>query len=311
MQRDLDINLESILKEGLKASPDCFGVLSPEMVVVFCNDVFAEAYGLSKEEALGKTNKELLKHAWKNQKGLAIKTDDFEPWYQNVEKMQRELPINQFESDFTDGRWFKMTRIKLDCGYTILLGVNITDLKETQKSLEIANKKIEALANTDALTGVNNRRSFALIAEREIKRAKRYQQPLSLLIMDIDYFKQINDQFGHHYGDIVLHEFAQLCSALLRQTDCIFRIGGEEFAILLPMTDIPGAYKIAERIRSTVDAYDFYLNELQKHLTISVSIGISYLTNTEQSIKDILIQADSALYNAKKNGRNQVVVYSL
>ncbi|WED24719.1 diguanylate cyclase [Vibrio sp. JC009] len=300
-------SLELIIRQGLDSSPDCFGILNHLGKVIYCNNTFAAAYGITKEEAYGKTNKELLKLAWENQQGILIETDDFDAWYENVEKLQKERKLNSFETDFTDGRWFKMTRTNLDNGYILLFGVDITGLKDTQNSLEKANLRIEALANTDQLTGIGNRRSFMTKSNYEIKRAKRYKQPLSLLILDLDYFKQINDNYGHDGGDFVLRHFACLCAELLRQTDSLFRIGGEEFAILLPMTNIDAAQHIAERIRSHISAHSFYFKDMNQYIDVSVSIGVGYLTDTEHSVKAILTQADNALYQAKRKGRNQVV----
>lgn len=303
-------NLSLIIQEGLDNSPDCFGILDSNDKLVFCNDTFASAYGISKHEALGKTNKQLLKLAWKNKKGIAINTNDFDLWYQKVELLHQKKKLNQFETDFTDGRWFQMTRTNLDNGYIMLLGVDISNLKETQNSLEIANKKIEELALTDQLTGVNNRRSLKYISNREIQRAKRYQQTLSVLMLDLDKFKDINDGYGHEAGDYVLRQFANLCYEQLRLTDSIFRVGGEEFAILLPMTDLIAAQSMAERLRLLIKAHKFYFERLDQTIDLTVSIGISSLSDDEQSFKDLMTQADKALYMAKRGGRNQVCIYS-
>lgn len=302
--------LDNIIREGLDASPDCFGILGPDDTVVFCNSTFASAYGITKQEAIGKTNKELLKLAWQNKKGILIDTDDFEAWYENILRLQEEKQQNQFQSDFTDGRWFKMTRNNLANGYIMLFGVDITDLKETQKSLKTANQRIEALANTDPLTGVNNRRSFKYVSTKELQRAKRYQQPLSLLALDLDFFKRVNDTYGHDAGDYVLRAFSTLCLQELRQTDTMFRMGGEEFIIILPMANQSDAVKLAERLRHCVESNHFYFRELNQQIDITVSIGISSLSHAEQSIKELNKQADAALYKAKQSGRNRIISHN-
>lgn len=306
----MDTAIEAIIRQGLDMSPDCFGILNQEGVVVYCNETFAGAYGLSKEQAMGKTNRELLRLAWENKKGINIEAEDFDLWYRNIEKLQQEKKLNSFETDFTDGRWFKMTRSNMENGYILLFGVEITDLKETQVSLEKAYQRIESMAYTDQLTGVRNRRSFMYLFNREVKRAQRYQHPLTLLVMDLDHFKSINDNYGHEGGDFVLRRFAKLCLDQMRGSDWLFRIGGEEFAVLLPMTDVPGARHTAERIRKQIDSYNFFFKDLNQHIEVSVSIGISCLTGTQQTVKDILVSADKALYEAKRAGRNQVVVCS-
>ena len=307
MVKGFDINLELILKNGLDISPDCFGILDQDDVVIYCNDTFASVFGLSKKEAIGQTNKELLRFAWSKKKGIIIETDDFDKWYQNIEDLHHQKLLNQFETDLTDGRWFQMTRMNLPDDYIFLFGSEISDLKKTQISLEQANQQIEVLANTDQLTGINNRRSFNIIAKQEVKRAMRYQQSLSLLLIDLDFFKRINDSYGHEAGDTLLKKFTQLCNEELRESDYFARIGGEEFTVLLPMTRGSDAYAIAERIRTKIATHEFYLSVTAPCVKISVSIGVSSLMETDQSIKNLLEQADLALYTAKNNGRNLVM----
>lgn len=301
--------LDAVIRQGLETSQDCIGVLDPDDRVVFCNSTFASAYGIDTLEALGKTNKELLQLAWKNKKGIFIDTNDFEVWYQNILQVQKDKKHNQFETDFTDGRWFKMTRHNLDNGFVMLFGVDITDLKEAQASLYSANQKIEELANTDPLTGVNNRRSFERISAKEWERAKRYQQPLSILALDLDHFKRVNDTYGHKAGDDVLKQFSSICLQEVRKGDSIFRMGGEEFTVLMPMSETEDAKILAARLRSCTETTDFFLDDLGQSINISVSIGVSSLTHWKSSIEDIAAQADQALYSAKQSGRNQVIIY--
>lgn len=310
MAKQPEMTLEFLFREVLDSVPDSFGILNSDRNVVYCNDTFASTFGVSKEEAIGKNHKELLEIAWNSNSGVNIEADDFSTWFDELIKTQQSTPISHFESDMKDGRWYKMTRINLKNGYMLIFGVDITDLKNTQKSLEEANQRIEHLANTDQLTGVNNRRAFDLLSVQEIERAMRYRQPMSLLALDIDFFKSINDNYGHEGGDDVLREFARLCGTLLRQSDSLCRIGGEEFAVLLPMSDIAAAHSIAERIRSHVERHAFPLIHLNQTINITVSVGISYLIDTDRDIKELLARADSALYQAKGNGRNQVIEFS-
>lgn len=310
MAKHSEITLEFLFREVLDSVPDSFGILNAEREVVYCNSTFASMFGVSKEEAIGKHHKDLLEIAWHSSSGVKIDADDFATWFENLIRTQASTPVGHFESDMKDGRWYKMTRINLKNGFMLVFGVDITDLKNTQKSLEVANQQIELLANTDQLTGVNNRRAFDLLSAQEIERAIRYRQPLSLLALDIDFFKSINDNYGHEGGDEVLKEFARLCNALLRQSDSLCRIGGEEFAILLPMSSLSAARQIAERIRSNVEQHTFPLSHLNQTINITVSIGISYLIDTDAEIKALLARADSALYQAKGHGRNRVVEFT-
>ena len=163
--------------------------------------------------------------------------------------------------------------------------------------------KLERLATTDELTGMLNRRAFNNAATAEIRRADRHESPLSVMILDIDHFKKINDTHGHYGGDNVLIEFARQARATIRTEDVIARVGGEEFAVLLPETEISRAHQLAERIRATIEAAGVMHGGA--HITITVSIGVAQVDEGE-GIAEALQRADTALYCAKKSGRNLV-----
>jgi diguanylate cyclase (GGDEF)-like protein/PAS domain S-box-containing protein len=165
--------------------------------------------------------------------------------------------------------------------------------------------ELEYRAHTDSLTGLANRGRFMELADREITRAVRYQHPYAALILDIDHFKMINDRFGHKSGDTVLQTLATILKGALRENDIIGRIGGEEFAVLLPETDAEKASEVAERLRLTV-ADTKITTENVNQLTITVSIGLAIPRDFSLNIDNILSNADSALYGAKNSGRNRV-----
>lgn len=186
-------------------------------------------------------------------------------------------------------------------------------------------QEVQALATTDELTGINNRRNLMELGEREVKRSVRYQRPLSALMLDIDHFKHINDTYGHATGDIVLRAIARHCVDQLRSTDAlgrygendadagniIGRYGGEEFAILLTETDLDQALFVAERMRSSVERMLFKVPGANGQpdsalLQVTISIGASSLKPEMDSMLDLLNQADKALYSAKETGRNRV-----
>lgn len=182
---------------------------------------------------------------------------------------------------------------------TIWTAVDITEKRR-------AEEKLIELATTDALTGLPNRRVFMEAGERELSIHKRHDRPLSILMIDMDHFKAINDTFGHSAGDKALVYFAETTSALLRTEDVIGRIGGEEFAVVLPDTKLDKAYSAAERIRKTIE---------QKHYdpesdipAFTISIGAAEAGDAD-TIDEILQKTDEALYTAKNNGRNRVEIY--
>ena len=174
------------------------------------------------------------------------------------------------------------------------------------KELEDAKAALEKLAATDPLTGAMNRRAFDRCLANELARAERYESPLSLLSFDIDHFKRVNDQFGHPAGDRVLVELVRLASETLRGIDGIARLGGEEFVVVLPSTDIGQATEAAERLRAAVEGKSVALED-GGSVTVTVSIGAVSFDEAEGDAKQALSLADARLYRAKDQGRNRVV----
>jgi len=160
------------------------------------------------------------------------------------------------------------------------------------------------LAYTDALTQTNNRASFNEVLKREINLAVRHAKDLSIIFLDIDHFKAINDDYGHECGDVTLASVAKRIKENLRSSDIVFRVGGEEFVVLLSNTDIDGAKLLAERIRKSIEQHTLaYGMELVK---LTASLGVSSL-RVGDTVDTFVKRADAAMYKAKNNGRNQVI----
>ena len=169
------------------------------------------------------------------------------------------------------------------------------------------------LAITDSLTGLYNRRHFNKLAEDEINRVLRYSRPLSVMMFDIDFFKHVNDSFGHARGDMVLKMVAKTTKEMIRITDIPARYGGEEFIVLFPETPVTGAASIAERLRRRIE--DTTTQTEEGPITITISLGVSdYLGETnskpnERILSEFISKADQALYASKNAGRNRVTTY--
>lgn len=173
-------------------------------------------------------------------------------------------------------------------------------------NLTLAYRKLEELSTTDFLTGAFNRRYLFEIAETELKRHRRHNKNTSIMMIDVDHFKDINDRHGHSIGDRALRHLVQICRKNLRDEDIFARIGGEEFCVLLPETDASTAKDAAERLRQSIKNTPMELDE--QLLRMTVSIGLSGISPDENDdINYWLEQADQALYHAKRNGRDQVV----
>ena len=189
-----------------------------------------------------------------------------------------------------------------DAGHRYYAAI-LRDVSESKKTEE----ELLRLAATDPLTGALNRREFTLLADREALRSNRYHHALSLLMMDLDQFKRLNDTYGHAAGDKVLQRFTTLCTNTLRNVDFFGRWGGEEFVALLPETDIEGAAVIGERLRKLVA--ESVLTYHDHKINFTVSVGIAQYKDGETTLDGPLGRADSAIYDAKKAGRNRISVF--
>jgi diguanylate cyclase (GGDEF)-like protein len=166
-------------------------------------------------------------------------------------------------------------------------------------------REFQRHAALDSLTGLNNRRWLDEMIPRQLKRSRFEGQPLSLLMLDIDHFKRLNDQHGHQAGDFALFSVAELLRARLRPTDLLGRYGGEEFTIVLPGTNVAGAKVAAERVRRAVEETALVLPDGKPLPQITVSLGVAQ-AGPETTVAELVEQADRALYRAKANGRNRV-----
>jgi diguanylate cyclase (GGDEF)-like protein len=199
-----------------------------------------------------------------------------------------------------DQHWFSMKITPVhDVQERLLVShVDVTSLK----AAELASTN---LANVDALTGALSRLNFLNLAEQELQRSTRYGLPLMVLMMDLDHFKQINDRVGHAAGDAVLKRFVQTVSDVLRESDLMGRLGGEEFAVLLPNTAVEGGRALAQRIIDSVQNSPVPVNHQLVAYTVSIGAGC---LSSENSFSSLLGVADIALYRAKNGGRNRLEI---
>lgn len=196
-------------------------------------------------------------------------------------------------------RWFlgRATPLEIEQGGAVISHLNITDRK-------LLESELAKLASTDPLTGLPNRRHFLEIANRELERVRRFGATASVMMIDLDHFKSVNDTYGHAVGDEALRCLTKACNDSIRKVDMLARIGGEEFAVLMPGTNKKGAIDAAENLRRTV--YQTSVTAGHPLLRLTTSIGIAEVLPSDRSIDNGLGRADAALYQAKKLGRNRV-----
>lgn len=260
----------------------------------YVNNKTAEMFGQSHEDIIGKLDsdvigQELADHFWQSDK-LVFETN---------EKQSIEEVADDGEGNLRHYLSMKMP-YKMNDESQALIGFS-TDVTELYQLKEEFKKQ----ANTDALTGLYNRRYFFRHAEKEFSRAKRHGLAMTVISIDIDYFKKINDKYGHPVGDKVLIEMSHNILKSLRQEDILARIGGEEFSIILPNTSLDKAKPVAQRICQTKNK--FVINEdSHEEINVQVSVGLVTMRASDINFDDLFVRADNALYQAKGMGRNRV-----
>jgi diguanylate cyclase (GGDEF)-like protein len=281
-----------VLRNALDNISDGVVLLDPDLNAQFLNRKMREYFGITDEQAAAHPSYKALiagaagAHAEDiSHIAAAAVTDD----------------PNVCDLQVPDGRNIRVHSSKMANGGRILTYSDVTDLVRNAAQQEM-------LATIDSMTGLYNRRHFMVLAEAEWNRFQRYHQPLSLLMIDIDHFKSVNDRFGHAVGDEAIKSFGAACRQIKRDSDIVGRLGGEEFAILLPETFHTQAWILAERLRERVASELLSAHGVEFKLTIS--IGVAAATPSMSGVEALLQSADQALYQAKSDGRNRTVRWS-
>lgn len=298
---------EALLKEQLKiktmaeASYDAFVMADARGSILFWSPAAERMYGWTAEEALGKEIHELIAPpsyhaaAREGMRNFAVTGTgpvmDTVLEFDSVRRDGSSLPVERSLSAFqVDGEYF-------------VVGI-LRDVSERKRFLE----ELTRLARTDAMTGLNNRAYFTELAELELERARRHSHPLSLVMFDADRFKLVNDTYGHDVGDQVLVALTGAVNAAMRRTDILGRLGGEEFAALLPETGREAARQVAEKMRRAVESATVTTDN-EDVVDFTISLGIAEFSGDVTDLERLLKAADQALYQAKSDGRNRWAVH--
>ncbi|MBD2567700.1 PAS domain S-box protein [Anabaena lutea] len=316
-QAELELRKSRDFKEAIynESTDAIFLVDVPHSLIIDCNSCAVEMFEVvNKEELIGTQGQNLQKQRFTDDEMVMI-VDDVAKlgfWSREIEYITKK------------GRnfWGNLAVKRINIAGQSFDLVRVTDiskrkeaelaLRQAEYNLRLANQELEKQVNLDGLTQIANRRCFDNLLEQEWQRLYREQQPLSLLLFDVDYFKRYNDSYGHQMGDECLMKIAQsVQQVVFRPADLVARYGGEEFVVILPNTDIEGAEAIAQRIHAAIKDLAIPHQASEVSDTVTISLGIAVLIPTsELSASTLIEQADQALYLAKQQGRNQSMIFS-
>lgn len=298
-------NIQQLLFSALERTNDCVGIFDAQDNLIYCNEMMASLYAQSVDAVQGQAFSKLVEYCYLYNKGLIIEANSIHEWLVYANQKRRQAPFRNFEIDLHDGRWFLATERVIDDNFIFFYATDITEKKRTEKQLQVASQELFKLATIDSLTDCHNRRYFLEMANIELQRGARANSDCSILMIDLDNFKSLNDNYGHQGGDITLAQSAKSIKESLRPYDIFGRIGGEEFAVLLPNTSLDTARDIGERIRKNLE--DLIINYLTHQINVTTSIGVANSANSELSLEQLMSRADKNLYRAKHSGRNIVI----
>jgi diguanylate cyclase (GGDEF)-like protein len=278
-------------------------LFDPEDRVRFANAVFRHTFAI--EEGTRPSWAGIMRRCRETGRGSLIVTRDFEGWLASAKSRRGKLPFRAFEADLTDGRWIWVTETVDAEGWMLCIASDITHLRASERDLRQAHDMALRASHTDELTGLSNRRAMMSQLEAMARRGEAGAMREAACILDIDFFKRINDVYGHQAGDTVLLDFARRLDAVTRRQDSFGRIGGEEFMLLLPGTSLLEAEAIIERILALVR--DSRPLPDVPTLSYTCSAGIAAFVPGD-TVHSLYARADAALYAAKRAGRDRFAI---
>jgi len=294
LKSDLRQQLLGCLEEGSTG----IGLFDADDRLRYANRYFRLAYALDESDA--PSWEEMMRRCHRERVGLLIDAGDIEAWLARVSQKRRQVAVRSFESDLVDGRWMRVTETLHAEGWLLAMTTDVTALKVNESALRQARDEAVHLSITDPLTGLHNRRHVFEQLEALFLSARQLRYPLSLVVIDLDLFKQINDAHGHGTGDQVLVHFARHLEQALRPQDLVGRIGGEEFLLALPNTEPQGARQVLHRLRTNLAAHP--PSATLPELRTAFSSGVAHAL-PDDTVQTLWTRADRALYRAKNAGR--------
>lgn len=266
----------------------------------WANPAFRQAYDLGPHQLMSWSD--LMLHNHSQRKGALIRTDDIEAWLASARSRRGKEAFRAFECDLQDGRWLWMTESVREDGSMLCVACDITSLRHDDRHLRQQRDVALRAASTDVLTGISNRAHIMEQLAQQLERVQAQGHTCGIALMDLDFFKQVNDRFGHHAGDTVLQHFSQLVRQMLRREDGFGRIGGEEFLVLLPGACAESIPATLQRLMDMLPLQRPLDEEADFFYTCSAGIALLLPSDTPASA---LQRVDAALYRAKAQGRKR------
>lgn len=274
----------------------------PQDMVRYANPAHCADFGMARDVVWSWSD--MMRHSFMNTVGAAIKTDNIEAWLVSARARRGKLPFRTFETDLHNGRWMYITETMDEQGWMLSVGFDITALRATDRSLRQARDGALRAAQVDTLTGVSSRAHVLEQLDLRLSQLRSTQQPCGLVLLDLDYFKKINDTYGHTAGDEVLQRFSRLVVGTLGRNDGFGRIGGEEFLLLYPMATPAELEAKVQAILELVRESSPLPEVPRFHHTCSA--GLVMLDPALSAIENMR-NADRALYAAKGAGRDRLM----
>lgn len=303
----LPADLDEATKKLLQAqhhTPVLISLFDRNDQLLWANPAFRKSFGLGDNDY--PTWHDMMVHSQSLGIGTHVQTDDLEHWLTSARSRQGKLPYRGIEADLRDGRWIFMTETVCADGCMLCIGSDISHLRHDERLLRLERDLAVRAALTDPLTGLSNRAHIMALLDKQIQQVQQGKHTCGLALLDLDYFKRVNDSYGHEAGDTVLRHFAQLLPQVLRREDCHGRIGGEEFLLLLPNVTLSELCSCVQRLidmlplhRPLEDSPEFFY---------TTSAGVT-LISPEDTATHVMRRADIALYQAKHKGRSRMVFY--
>lgn len=294
-----DIHIARLILGGLEACQTPVVLYRPDDTIAYMSASFRDILDV---QPGARSFGDVIRHCYKAGKGTVMSMPPDE-WLAMAAGKRRALPHRTFEVDFVDGRWFMVSETCLEDGWLWTVFTDISGLKTKEMTLQDARDSAQREAETDALTGVSNRRHGLAELEKQLAAFRAFRKPMSIALVDLDRFKFINDTHGHLAGDAVLCDFASCAQKHIRDSDTIARYGGEEFLVVMPGADAAVALAVLDRIRTQV------ANGISAGASVdyTFSAGIACCIEVDD-VPSLLKRADVALYRAKKQGRDRIEV---